>query len=109
MLESGRYPRSLLGSRDGFGSGWVLRTACVSISRSSFLVLGGSRVGFRHCAMDSIWDAGGRIKPRGGPQPGAVRGRVQGIPLANRPRHCYVVQIEFRPNDLASPLHSVPD
>jgi hypothetical protein len=48
------YARSLLVF--GFFSGCVFCTACVSISRSSALVLGGARViVFCHVAMGSMW------------------------------------------------------
>ena len=38
-----------------FGSGCVLRTASVSISRNSALVFGGSRVGLCHWVIDAMW------------------------------------------------------
>jgi hypothetical protein len=41
-----------------------LRTASVSIWRSSTLVLVGSRVyDFCHCVIDTMWGARGKIKP----------------------------------------------
>jgi hypothetical protein len=43
------------GSRSGSLSGWVLRTACVSISRSSALVFAGSRCGGFHEVIKSMW------------------------------------------------------
>jgi Domain of unknown function DUF29 len=51
-----RRPRSLSAFGGRFGSGWVLRTASVSISRSSALVLVGSRVkDFCHVATENMW------------------------------------------------------
>jgi hypothetical protein len=51
--ELGRL-HSLAGCRRLF-SACVLRTASVSISRSSALVFGGSRLGGCHWVMDSMW------------------------------------------------------
>jgi hypothetical protein len=48
----GALALALLGRR--LGAGCVLRTASASISCSSALVFGGSRV-FCHVAMDSMW------------------------------------------------------
>jgi hypothetical protein len=53
-LERNSYPRSFLDFAGFLGSGWVFRTASASISRSSDLVFGGSRVGFCHWVIGCI-------------------------------------------------------
>ena len=58
-----RLPRSYLAFGRRFGSDCVLRTASVSISRSSAFVFNGSCGVFCHWLMDSMWDVGEGIKP----------------------------------------------
>jgi hypothetical protein len=50
--------RSFLACGRRFGSDCVLRTASVSISRSSAFVFGGARGVFCHWVMDTIWGCG---------------------------------------------------
>jgi hypothetical protein len=66
------WPRDLSWPRRSF-SACVLRTASASISRSSALVFGGSRLGGCHCVMNSKWG-----RPRG------IK-RSPGLPRANNP------------------------
>ena len=51
--------RSFLACGRRFGSDCVLRTASVSISRSSAFVFGGARGVFCHWVMDTMWGCGG--------------------------------------------------
>ena len=68
------YPLSLLDFDCRFGSGCVLRTASASISRSSALLFGGSRVkDFCHWVIHSIWGCRGGIKPLLGLPPDSPR------------------------------------